>query len=64
MSSPDFATVAPRGSSTPLTEVDALVARLAARKHDWTKVGTAARAEDVLQHGERLVVDAEEEKAR
>ncbi len=53
MSSPDFATVAPRGSSTPLTEVDALVARLAARKHDWTKVGTDERAvllEKCIEH--------------
>ncbi|MDQ3032776.1 MAG: aldehyde dehydrogenase family protein [Myxococcota bacterium] len=44
MSSPDFATVAPRGSSTPTAQVHALVARLAARKHAWPHVSTRERA--------------------
>lgn len=45
MSSPDFATVAPRVSSTPMAQVNAVVARLAAKKHAWTRVGTRERAE-------------------
>lgn len=45
MTSPDFATVAPKVSSTPRDRIDALVARLAARKHDWVRIGTAARAD-------------------
>ena len=45
MTSPDFTTVAPRVSSTPMAQVNAIVARLAARKHDWPKVGLRERAE-------------------
>lgn len=45
MTSPDFATVAPRVSSTPRAQIDALVARLAAKKHDWVRIGTAQRAD-------------------
>ena len=45
MTSPDFATVAPRVSSTPMAQVNAIVARLAARKHDWPKIGLRERAE-------------------
>ena len=45
MTSPDFATVAPKVSSTPRDRVDALVARLASKKDEWTRVGTAARAD-------------------
>lgn len=37
MSSPDFATVAPKVSSTPLERVDAIVEKLAARKDDWVR---------------------------
>jgi acyl-CoA reductase-like NAD-dependent aldehyde dehydrogenase len=44
MASPDFATAAPRSSSTPREQIDAVVARVAARKHDWPKVGTSERA--------------------
>lgn len=44
MTSPDFATVAPRVSATPMAQVNAIVARLAARKNDWPKVGTRERA--------------------
>jgi acyl-CoA reductase-like NAD-dependent aldehyde dehydrogenase len=44
MTSPDFATVAPRASSTPIAQVNAIVARLAAKKHEWPKVGTRERA--------------------
>lgn len=44
MTSPDFATVAPRVSSTPSTQVDAIVSRLAAKKHEWPKIGTRERA--------------------
>jgi acyl-CoA reductase-like NAD-dependent aldehyde dehydrogenase len=44
MSSPDFATVAPRSSSTPTTEVDEKIARLARKKHEWPTVGTRERA--------------------
>lgn len=45
MTSPDFATVAPKVSSTPRDHIDAAIARLAKRKHDWTRVSTAARAD-------------------
>ena len=45
MTSPDFATVAPKVSSTPRDQLDALVKKLVARKEAWTKVSTAARAE-------------------
>lgn len=44
MSSPDFATVAPRVSSTPMAQIDAIVARLASRKHDWPRVSLRERA--------------------
>lgn len=44
MSSPDFATVAPRVSSTPMAQIDAIVARLAARKHEWPRVSLRERA--------------------
>jgi acyl-CoA reductase-like NAD-dependent aldehyde dehydrogenase len=45
MTSPDFANVAPKVSNTPRDRIDALITRLAARKHDWVKVSTAARAD-------------------
>jgi hypothetical protein len=44
MASPDFAPVAPRDSSTAREQIDAIVARLAARKHDWPHVDTVERA--------------------
>lgn len=44
MTSPDFATVAPRVSSTPTAQVNAIVSRLAARKHEWPRIGTRERA--------------------
>ena len=45
MTSPDFATVAPRVSSTPRDHIDAAIKRLASKKHEWTRVGTAKRAD-------------------
>ncbi len=45
MTSPDFATVAPKVSSTPRPQLDAVVARLAAKKNEWTRVSTAKRAD-------------------
>lgn len=44
MSSPDFATVAPRSSSTPMSEVEVLLLRLASRKHEWPRVEPKERA--------------------
>lgn len=38
MTSPNFATVAPKVSATPLEQVNAVVDRLAARKDEWVRV--------------------------
>lgn len=43
MSSPDFATDAPKSSSTPREQIDALLEKLAARKDDWVRTPTERR---------------------
>lgn len=48
MTSPDFATVAPKVSATPRDDLDKKIARLVANKDAWLKVSTEQRA-DLLQ---------------
>ncbi len=46
--SPDFASVAPRISSTPRDEIDRTIARLASRRDAWVALSTTERA-DLLE---------------
>lgn len=60
MTSPNFATAAPKVSSTPLEEVDRLVAHLKAHKDAWVRTPLERRAELLERCIDRTVAVAED----
>lgn len=60
MSSPDFATDAPKVSSTPLEQVDALVEKLASNKDEWVRTPIERRVMLLRRCIERTLGCAEE----
>ncbi len=60
MTSPNFATVAPKGSSTPIEEVDRVVEHLRAHKDAWVRTPFERRAELLDRCIERTVAVADD----